>query len=115
MCKLRRTKDRVVKVAVLDTGIDSTHEKIKEHLAWNGSRIAECKDWTASTNSVRDCVGHGTAVCDVLLRVAKVDLFVGKVSDSAEFGCLVSSRVAQVMLIFICQTCSTIGLTYLGH
>jgi hypothetical protein len=95
---LRRTGDRAVKVAVLDTGIDSTHPRIQELLKWNCSSIKECKDWVASPDGIKDCVGHGTAVCDVLLQAAKVHLFVGKVSDSADFDGKTPARVAEVTL-----------------
>ncbi|KAF3923713.1 Subtilisin [Dactylellina cionopaga] len=91
------TCDRTVKVAVLDTGIDEEHPSIIKHKKQNGSNIKECKDWVGSDHGISDCVGHGTAVCDILLQVAKVDLFVGKISDSAEFDSTTPARVATAI------------------
>jgi hypothetical protein len=81
---------------VIDTGIDATHERIKYHLGRHGSKIIDCQDWSASRHGTDDHVGHGTAVCDVLLRTAKVHLYVGKVSDAARFDEKVPARVAKV-------------------
>ncbi|EWC48474.1 hypothetical protein DRE_02243 [Drechslerella stenobrocha 248] len=97
MCRSRRTRDKPVKVAVLDTGIDATHPKILEHLEWNGSRIVDCQDWTESPDGPNDSMGHGTAVSDVLLQVAKVHLYVGKISDSAEFDNTTPAKVAKAI------------------
>ena len=72
---------------------------IQEHLKWNGSTIEQCRDWATSHAGIDDCVGHGTAVCDILLQVAKVSLFVAKISDSAEFDSSTPSRIAEVNLI----------------
>ncbi|KAK4034628.1 peptidase S8/S53 domain-containing protein [Parachaetomium inaequale] len=96
LAKRRRAGDRAVKVAVLDTGINLTHERIQSHLDRHGSKIINCQDWTASQHGTDDRIGHGTAVCDVLLRTAKVHLYVGKVSDEAAFDKNVPARVAQV-------------------
>ena len=98
VAKRRRTGDKAVKVAVIDTGIDATHERIQSHLDRHGSNIIDCRDWTASYHGTDDRVGHGTAVCDVLLRIAKVHLYVGKVSDEASFDEHVPARIAQVSL-----------------
>jgi hypothetical protein len=92
----RRTNDRAIKVAVIDTGIEASHERIRAHVDKHGSKIIELRDWSGSPHQVDDRVGHGTAVCDVLLRTAKVHLYVGKVSDEAVFDERVPARVAQV-------------------
>jgi hypothetical protein len=94
--KRRRAGDRAVKVAVIDTGIDTTHERVRYHLERHGSKIIDCQDWSASPHGADDHVGHGTAVCDVLLRTAKVHLYVGKVSDEATFDEKVPGRIAEV-------------------
>jgi hypothetical protein len=98
VAKRRRAGDRAVKIAVLDTGIDATHERIQSHLDRHGSKIIDCRDWTTSQHETDDRVGHGTAVCDVLLRTAKVHLYVGKVVDETAFDENVPARVAQVGL-----------------
>lgn len=93
----RRTGDTEVRVSVLDTGIDLTHERIQKQLDKNGSKIVAFQDWAASKHGINDVVGHGTAVCDVLLRVAKVHLYVGKISDSAAFDGQTPARVAKAI------------------
>ncbi|KAF3221043.1 hypothetical protein TWF191_007251 [Orbilia oligospora] len=93
----RRQADRLVKVAVLDTGIDIAHPMITKAMGENGSKITKFQDWTQSPYSISDRVGHGTAVSEILLRVAKVDLYVGKVSDAAEFDDKTPGIVAQAI------------------
>ncbi|KAF3103811.1 hypothetical protein TWF706_004845 [Orbilia oligospora] len=93
----RRQADRLVKVAVLDTGIDIAHPMIIKAMEENGSKITKFQDWTQSPYSISDRVGHGTAVSEILLRVAKVDLYVGKVSDAAEFDDRTPGIVAQAI------------------
>ncbi|KAK6499014.1 hypothetical protein TWF481_011583 [Arthrobotrys musiformis] len=93
----RRESDEMVKVAVLDTGIDILHPMITKDIEENGSKITERKDWTQSPHGTDDQVGHGTAVCEILLRVAKVNLYVGKISDTALFNDLTPGIVAQAL------------------
>ncbi|KAF3317975.1 hypothetical protein TWF173_009795 [Orbilia oligospora] len=93
----RRQADRLVKVAVLDTGIDIAHPMITKAMGENGSKITKFQDWTQSPYSISDRVGHGTAVSEILLRVAKVDLYVGKVTDAAEFDDKTPGIVAQAI------------------
>ncbi|KAK2820010.1 hypothetical protein FQN49_007809 [Arthroderma sp. PD_2] len=95
--ELRRINDRAVKVAVIDTGIDKDHPRIQQHLKCNNSEIRGCKNWVTSSDDVSDDTGHGTAVCDVLLRISRVHLFVGKVSSSAKFDEATPARVAKAI------------------
>jgi subtilisin family serine protease len=94
----RRRNDRWVKVAVLDTGIEKTHPRITASLQKNGSRIKDHINWTTSGSSsdTTDKVGHGTAVSELLLRVAKVELYVGKVFNSREGDENVSEIISKV-------------------
>ena len=100
--KCRKSDDKRIKVAVLDTGIDIGHPEIQKKLSRNKSQLdpSKCKVWTASPHGIADKVGHGTAVCDILLRIAKIDLFVGKISDSANFDNTTPTIVAEVMTFF---------------
>jgi hypothetical protein len=97
MIKRRRKRnDKRVRVAVLDTGIDQSHPRIIATLQKHDSRIIECKDWLDSESGTADIVGHGTCVSELLLRVAKVDLYVGKVFNSRESSGNVSEIVSKV-------------------
>ncbi|KAH6623142.1 hypothetical protein F5144DRAFT_550726 [Chaetomium tenue] len=49
----------------------------------------------ASQHEADNRVGQGTAICDVLVRIAKVHLYVGKVADKAAFDDKVLAKVAQ--------------------
>ncbi|CAN9167536.1 unnamed protein product [Alternaria alternata] len=107
---LRDGDDERVKVAVLDTGLDENHTVFKESLKLHGSKVWCRRDWTklpsatedeqqdASINKpTDDKVGHGTAVCDILVRVSKVQLYVGKISDTALFSKDAPATVARAI------------------
>ncbi|KAJ5369317.1 uncharacterized protein N7496_009077 [Penicillium cataractarum] len=93
----RRQGDTAVKVAVLDTGINREHPAIEKNRRKNCSSIRDYRDWTDSPHGIEDRVGHGTAVCDILLQVAKVDLYVGKVSERSHFDDQTAARVAEAI------------------
>ncbi|RYP06779.1 hypothetical protein DL765_009367 [Monosporascus sp. GIB2] len=78
----RRTRDKAVRVAVLDTGIDNTHPRIQKHLRCNGSSIIECRDWASSPKGISDCVGHGTASVEYAFIKKKIILAAASNSGS---------------------------------
>jgi hypothetical protein len=68
-----------VKIAILDTGVQGSHELI---LA-NKRRIKESLSFLTDDESTEDMDGHGTHVAGLLLRVAKVsDIYIGRVAKS---------------------------------
>jgi subtilisin family serine protease len=91
----RQDSDRV-RVAVLDTGLDEEHTAIQDRLQLHDSKICGRRSFIDHSSNINDAVGHGTAVCDILLRVAKVDLFVAKISETANFDSDTPQRVAKV-------------------
>ncbi|KAK6352240.1 hypothetical protein TWF730_009071 [Orbilia blumenaviensis] len=96
--RLRREGDKPrVKVAVIDTGLDKENSRIKKHLEENFSEVVGCLDLIGSSENVEDEIGHGTAVCDILLQIAKVDLYVAKVSNTPQFDSSAPSRVAKAI------------------
>lgn len=99
----RRPSDTSIKVAVLDTGVDSGHPKLQESLKRNKSRLMleESKNFINAEGGVDDRVGHGTAVCDLLLRIAKVSLYVGKVCESARLGDKDINPIANVRCLYV--------------
>ncbi|RDW89522.1 hypothetical protein BP6252_01554 [Coleophoma cylindrospora] len=92
----RRDSDRI-RVAVLDTGLDEEHAAIQGRLQLHDSTICGRRSFIDHTPNIIDAVGHGTAVCDILLRVAKVDLFVAKISETANFDSDTPQRVAKAI------------------
>lgn len=102
---------RKVKIAVLDTGIDATHEYIKKNwkrptLGAGGCRLNDAGylDFLTtppSTEIVEDAFGHGTHVAGIILQLAPdAELYVARVFHSGSFdqnsepGC--ARRVAEV-------------------
>jgi len=105
----RDGQDEGIKVAVLDTGLDVDHIVFKKSLKLHGSKVLCRRDWTKLSSatedeqqdasideSTDDMVGHGTAVCDIIVRVSKVQLYVGKISKAAQFPKDAPATVAQV-------------------
>ncbi|TAQ85255.1 hypothetical protein B7494_g6413 [Chlorociboria aeruginascens] len=90
----RQNSDRI-RVAVLDIGLDEEHIAIQSRLQLHDSKICGRQDFIDHSSNINDAVGHGTAVCDILLRVTKVDLFVAKISETANFDSDTPQRVAE--------------------
>ncbi|EPE08547.1 nacht and wd40 domain protein [Ophiostoma piceae UAMH 11346] len=88
-----------VRVVVIDTGIDKTHPAIREHLASTFSRVDtdHCKNFVVPSENVSDTHGHGTAVCDIILSMAKVCLCVAKVSNTERLDDAAVSRISEAI------------------
>lgn len=71
----------MVKVAIIDTGIDLEHEYLKENII--GGIAFECKDnYIISSDEYRDYNGHGTACASIIKREFNdVELFSIKALD----------------------------------
>ena len=111
---------RKVKIAVLDTGIDTTHEYIKKTwkrptLGAGGRRLNDAGylnflTTPPSTKIVGDAFGYGTHVAGIILQLAPdAELYVARVFRSGSFdqnsepGC--AQRVAEVSNIFPARGC----------
>lgn len=72
-----------IRIAVVDTGLDSTHGAI--HFPANGVTITHHGMDYGIEPGTTDTIGHGTAVCNCIKRVAKdVDLFVVNAFDDTD-------------------------------
>lgn len=70
-----------LKVAILDTGINSAHSEFYTE-PHTESRIKALKSWTDSQPGV-DVSGHGTHIASVILSLTlNVDLYVGKITET---------------------------------
>lgn len=77
---VRDKHDQRVKIAVLDTGVDSTHNSIKA--AKKGKRITILQSYVDGDSSSEDSCGHGTHVATLLLKVApEAHLYIAKVAS----------------------------------
>ncbi|KAF2120262.1 peptidase S8/S53 domain-containing protein [Lophiotrema nucula] len=95
-----------VRVAILDTGIDSEHPWIRKH--WkHRSRLPHYKEFTMSANLEEpiptDETGHGTHMAGLILQTApEVDLYVLRVFTDRNFvggkDSVAMARVREAML-----------------
>lgn len=68
---------RRLRVAILDTGINSAHPEFYEE-----SRIKALRSWTDNPPDV-DLSGHGTHIASTLLSLSfNIDLYIGKVTET---------------------------------
>jgi subtilisin family serine protease len=90
---------RRVKIAVLDTGIDASHEFIKSVRR----RIKDRKSFVRDDVSIEDNDGHGTHVAALLLDVAPdAEVYIAKVATHVEIPS--GHKIADVScpLLFKC-------------
>ena len=86
-------REKRVKIAILDTGIDLDNKYIS-------SKKGRIKCWP-SNQECRDTDGHGTHVAYLLLRLTKhVELRIAKINSSQSFAAtkvrLLAEKVAKV-------------------
>jgi subtilisin family serine protease len=78
-----------IKLAILDTGIDATHDWLKLKLSKQSQRyfdFTQNNSGDTSEEDPKDSVGHGTHVAGVILQLAPhVELYVARVFDAADF------------------------------
>ncbi|KAF7532042.1 hypothetical protein G7054_g8323 [Neopestalotiopsis clavispora] len=92
-------RDKRIKVAIIDTGIDMNHECIKEEV----ERIPDWKSFVPGEDATVDRVGHGTHIAGIVLKLtSNVDLYIAKTfskRDRGEEGSMaVRERIAQALL-----------------
>jgi subtilisin family serine protease len=75
--------DRVVRIAILDTGIDLRHKEfqnIQTHKNFCGNK----EDDVQTLNDVQDLDGHGTPVASIILQLApRAQLCIARVLDGS--------------------------------
>jgi len=75
-----RTGPNVIKVAIIDSGIEYNHLEVDR------SRIGDCKSWIKNSDATVDEVGHGTHIAGIILQLTtNVELYIGKVTDTKKF------------------------------
>jgi hypothetical protein len=91
-----RYKDSpLVKIAVLDTGIDMQHNYIKG--CRNANRIKGVKSFVTDDQRIDDVCGHGTHVAALLLKVApECQIYIAKVASGSEIP--TNHNIAEVSL-----------------
>jgi hypothetical protein len=107
-------KDEIVKIAVLDTGIDLSHEDFQKARALSFvegkpksakgekpqiERIIEKKSFCGDENDVQDVDGHGTQVAGIILRLApRAHLYIARICEGdVNSGVLQKDRKAVDM------------------
>ena len=71
-----------IKVAVLDTGIDTTHPSVQKER----HRIVQHKSFVGGDATV-DVSGHGTHIAGIMLDLSNnIDLYVWKFTESRTYG-----------------------------
>ena len=91
----RSEVERLVKVAVLDTGVDLKHSKFEQ---WReNGQLDVGLDLIDEQPKMTDIDGHGTHVCHVLLKTApNIKLYPVRVFRERQADALTPSLVAKV-------------------
>ena len=89
----RKDRMRMVKISILDTGIDRGHPGIEAQWA---KRIKGVKSWINGEKGDKDTCGHGTHAAALLMKVApEASIYIARVVK--EFSSLLDSdNVASV-------------------
>ena len=91
-----RTGPNVIKVAIIDSGIEYNHLEVDR------SRIRDWKSWIGNSDATVDKVGHGTHIAGIVLQLTtNVELYIGKVTDTKKFkrrDLITEVRIFQVFV-----------------
>ncbi|KAL8699783.1 MAG: hypothetical protein Q9201_005803 [Fulgogasparrea decipioides] len=91
----KKERDRCVKIAILDTGIDLLHPLFKEHQ----DRIKECKSFYEHYKGDEDSCGHGTHAAGLLLDVASnANIYVARVFITGKESIGTADRIAKAIM-----------------
>jgi hypothetical protein len=94
--KLPPWRKEKIRIAILDTGIDS--DDILIGTALENGRIQEARGFVGDDKDFNDKHGHGTHVTRLLLRIAPTaELYVAKISDSKHIDAKDLHRIPKVM------------------
>ncbi|KAH7218860.1 hypothetical protein DER44DRAFT_846810 [Fusarium oxysporum] len=87
---------RPIRIAILDSGIDSSDKQIKAALR---SRICATRSWVGSSiDDHRDTYGHGTHVAKLLLKMAlAANIYVARICEGKHLGWNQMSQIAQAI------------------
>jgi subtilisin family serine protease len=82
--KYRRNGDEKVKIAIIDSGVDTTHPHIvKLQNEAKGWKRITTLSFVDSVHNGEDFVGHGTHITSTMVRIAKwAEVYVATVVDA---------------------------------
>jgi hypothetical protein len=90
---------RMVKVAVLDTGIDLEHPSLKKYRDKNQISGVFCRDFVTSRDPIQDSTGHGTHCAHVILKICNTArIYAARVFESDEIDENALDRIIKVCL-----------------
>ena len=93
--KGRPTHGKIVKIAILDSGVDMSHPDMKKTYK---SRIKGRKSWIEGGQDNEDECGHGTHIAAVVLRVApSAHVFIARVVRNFQDKDFKPSNVLEVL------------------
>jgi Subtilase family len=76
----RKDRQKPVRVAILDTGVDARHPELKK--AMQAHRIGGYRGFPDSLDPLADRNGHGTHGASVFMRTApRASIYLGRVAD----------------------------------
>ena len=78
--KNRKDRQKPVRVAILDTGVDVEHSEFEN--AVRAKKIRACRGFPASLEPLSDRNGHGTHITSVFMRTApNAVLYIARIAD----------------------------------
>jgi subtilisin family serine protease len=88
-------RERRIRIAVLDTGVDSTHPFIKAAIKHN--RIKRVESFVEGVKGTHDSHGHGTHIAALLLEIAPdSQLYIAKVAEGGKIPA--NHKIADVSM-----------------
>ncbi|KAK4154756.1 hypothetical protein C8A00DRAFT_32424 [Chaetomidium leptoderma] len=103
------TRNRKVKIALIDTGVDVEDPLIKPEA--ESGRIRGCS-WVGEETDLSDSCGHGTHLVRLVLKVNKsADILVAKVSESKSFSPKNTQNIAEAIHWAIKEDADIISLS----
>ena len=101
MGNYRRVPPKVscrVKIAVLDTGVDLEHRKLKKYKDQAQISQERCRDFVSGDKVIRDGTGHGTHCAHTILKLCSTArLYVARVFESDEADAGTVQKIIEVV------------------
>lgn len=92
-------KSEKVRIAIIDTGIDTNDTLIEACMEEN--KIKDCRGFLDDPNDITDEHGHGTHVTRLILELApSAEVYVAKVSNSLKIASNKLGSISKVSLSF---------------
>ena len=95
----KEDKEKRVKIAILDTGIDLKHPLLKNYI--DAGQIPQVHDFVEDRDDIKDTNGHGTHSAHLLLKTApNAAIYVARVFEKAKANKRTPDLVSEVSLLF---------------